>query len=75
MECGSIANPLVCAEWIPGESNKTIRDWESRTRLGEVSKELRIGKDRLDLMLLIHHLDPRKLLRKGVLTKAKAGVS
>ncbi|KAI6037322.1 Dbl homology domain-containing protein [Pisolithus microcarpus] len=69
----SIANSLACAERILEEVNETIRDREGRERLGEVSEELRIGKDRLDLTLPTPHLGPRKLLKEGVLAKAKSG--
>ncbi|KAI5983026.1 hypothetical protein EDD15DRAFT_2376903 [Pisolithus albus] len=69
----SIANSLACAERILEEVNETIRDREGRERLGEVSEELRIGKDRLDLTLPTHHLGPRRLLKEGVLAKAKSG--
>ncbi|KAI6109108.1 Dbl homology domain-containing protein [Pisolithus thermaeus] len=72
-ECESIANSLACAERILEEVNETIRDRESRARLSEVSQELRIGKDRLDLTLPTHHLGLRKLLKEGVLMKAKSG--
>ncbi|KAI6004716.1 hypothetical protein EDD15DRAFT_2359474 [Pisolithus albus] len=69
----SIANSLACAERKLEEVNETIRDREGRERLGEVSEELRIGKDRLDLTLPTHHLGPRRLLKEGVLVKAKSG--
>ncbi|KAI6037806.1 hypothetical protein EDC04DRAFT_2868580 [Pisolithus marmoratus] len=69
----SIANALACAEKILGEVNETIRGRESWARLGQVSRELRIGKDRLDLTLPTHHLGPRMLLKEGVLTKARSG--
>ncbi|KAI6017674.1 Dbl homology domain-containing protein [Pisolithus microcarpus] len=69
----SIANSLACAERILEEVNETIRDREGWERLGEVSKELRIGKDLLDLTLPTHHFGPRKLLKEGVLAKAKSG--
>ncbi|KAI6004726.1 hypothetical protein EDD15DRAFT_1017322 [Pisolithus albus] len=69
----SIASSLACAERILEEVNETIRDREGRERLGEVSEELRIGKDRLDLTLPTHHLGPRRLLKEGVLAKAKSG--
>ncbi|KAI5983203.1 hypothetical protein EDD15DRAFT_2376760 [Pisolithus albus] len=69
----SITNSLACAERILEEVNETIRDREGRERLGEVSEELRIGKDRLDLTLPTHHLGPRRLLKEGVLAKAKSG--
>ncbi|KIK15541.1 hypothetical protein PISMIDRAFT_320818 [Pisolithus microcarpus 441] len=41
----SIANSLACAERILEEVNETIRDREGRERPGEVSEELRIGKE------------------------------
>ncbi|KAI6004656.1 Dbl homology domain-containing protein [Pisolithus albus] len=63
----SIVNSLTCAARILEEVNETIRDREGRERLGEVSEELRIGKDRLD------HLGPRRLLKEGVPAKAKSG--
>ncbi|KIK16417.1 hypothetical protein PISMIDRAFT_686356 [Pisolithus microcarpus 441] len=44
-----MANSLACAERILEEVNETIRDQEGRERLGEVSEDLRIGRDRLDL--------------------------
>ncbi|KAI6004684.1 Dbl homology domain-containing protein [Pisolithus albus] len=69
----SIVNSLACAERILEEVNETIRDREGRERLGEVSEELRIGKDRLDLTLPTRHLGPRRLLKEGVLAKAKSG--
>ncbi|KAI6004667.1 hypothetical protein EDD15DRAFT_2359398 [Pisolithus albus] len=59
----SIANSLACAERILEEVNETIRDREGRK--GLVS--------RLDLTLPTHHLGPRRLLKEGVLAKAKSG--
>ncbi|KIK20506.1 hypothetical protein PISMIDRAFT_578842 [Pisolithus microcarpus 441] len=69
----SIANSLAYAERMLEEVNETIRDREGRERLGEVSEELSIGKDRLDLTLPTHHVGPRRLLKEGVLAKAKSG--
>ncbi|KAI6009635.1 hypothetical protein F5J12DRAFT_44887 [Pisolithus orientalis] len=61
----------VCGIYILEEVNETIRDQESRARVSEVSNQLRMGKGRLDLTLPNHRLGPRKLLKKGALTKAK----
>ncbi|KAG6329916.1 hypothetical protein ID866_9173, partial [Astraeus odoratus] len=72
-ERGSIANALSCAERILEEVNETIRERDSRARLGEVSKRLQAGKDPLDLTLPTHHLGPRRLIKEGVLAKAKSG--
>jgi hypothetical protein len=41
--------------------------------LSELSKDLWIGQGRLDLTAPTRHLGPRKLLKEGVLSKAKSG--
>ncbi|KAI9069473.1 hypothetical protein FKP32DRAFT_1617176 [Trametes sanguinea] len=53
--------------------NETIRDQEGRERLKEVSKDLWIGQGRLDLTAPTRYMGPRKLLKEGVLMKAKSG--
>lgn len=53
--------------------NEAIRDQEGRERLREISKELWIGQGRLDLTAPTRHLGARKLLKEGVLSKAKSG--
>ncbi|KAI5983194.1 Dbl homology domain-containing protein [Pisolithus albus] len=65
----SIANSLACAERILEEVNETIRDRKGRERLGEVSGELRIGKDRLIISVL------EDSSRKAYWRKQRAGVS
>ena len=61
------------AEGILEEVNETIRDREGRERLGEISRALWIGQGRLDLTAPTRHLGPRKLVKEGVLSKAKSG--
>ena len=53
--------------------NETIREREGRERLGEISRTLWIGQGRLDLTAPTRHLGPRKLLKEGVLNKARSG--
>ncbi|CDO71918.1 hypothetical protein BN946_scf184940.g65 [Trametes cinnabarina] len=61
------------AEKVLNHINETIRDQEGRERLKEVSKDLWIGQGRLDLTAPTRYMGPRKLLREGVLMKAKSG--
>ena len=69
----SIFAALQTAENILEEVNETIRDREGRQRLGEISRALWIGQGRLDLTAPTRHLGPRKLVKEGVLSKAKSG--
>ncbi|KAH0830093.1 hypothetical protein J3R83DRAFT_1428 [Lanmaoa asiatica] len=69
----SIFAALQMAEKILEDVNETIRDREGRDRLGEISRALWIGQGRLDLTAPTRHLGPRKLLKEGVLNKAKSG--
>lgn len=69
----SISAALHTAERILGEVNEAIRDREGRERLEEISRSLWIGQARLDLTSPTRHLGPRRLLREGVLNKAKSG--
>lgn len=69
----SISAALQIAEKILEEVNETIRDREGRERLGEISRALWIGHGRLDLTAPTRHLGPRKLVKEGVLSKAKSG--
>ncbi|TFK77938.1 hypothetical protein K466DRAFT_124152 [Polyporus arcularius HHB13444] len=61
------------AEKILGHINETIRLQEGRERLKEISKELWVGQGRLDLTAPTRYMGPRKLLKEGILTKAKSG--
>ncbi|KAF8842606.1 Dbl homology domain-containing protein [Paxillus ammoniavirescens] len=69
----AIASALHTAEQIADEVNEAIRDQEGRERLREISQELWIGQGRLDLTAPTRHLGARKLLKEGVLSKAKSG--
>ncbi|KAG6375732.1 hypothetical protein JVT61DRAFT_2578 [Boletus reticuloceps] len=69
----SIAAALQTAEKILEEVNETIRDQEGRERLGEITRTLWIGQGRLDLTAPTRHLGPRKLIKEGVLSKARSG--
>jgi len=69
----SISAALHTAERILGEVNEAIRDREGRERLEEISRTLWIGQARLDLTSPTRHMGPRRLLREGVLSKAKSG--
>lgn len=69
----SISVALQTAEKILEDVNETIRDREGRERLGEISRTLWFGQDRLDLTAPTRHLGQRKLLKEGVLSKARSG--
>ena len=72
-ESQSIFAALQTADGILGGVNETIRDREGTERLGEMSRALWIGQGRLDLTAPTRHLGPRKLVKEGVLSKAKIG--
>ncbi|KAI0333129.1 hypothetical protein GY45DRAFT_1320068 [Cubamyces sp. BRFM 1775] len=61
------------AEKVLNHINETIREQEGRERLKEVSKDLWIGQGRLDLTAPTRYMGPRKLLKEGILMKAKSG--
>lgn len=69
----SISSALQAAEKILEDVNETIRDREGRERLEEISRTLWIGQGRLDLTAPTRYLGPRKLVKEGVLNKAKSG--
>lgn len=69
----SISAALQTAEKILEYVNEAIRDREGRERLADISRTLWIGQGRLDLTAPTRHLGPRKLLKEGVLSKAKSG--
>lgn len=69
----SISVALQTSGKILEEVNETIRDQEGRERLREISRALWIGQGRLDLTAPTRHLGPRKLIKEGVLTKARSG--
>ncbi|KAI0781525.1 hypothetical protein BD413DRAFT_505992 [Trametes elegans] len=68
-----IENARDMAEKVLAHINETIREQEGRERLKEVSKDLWIGQGRLDLTAPTRYMGPRKLLKEGVLMKAKSG--
>ncbi|KAI0294656.1 hypothetical protein B0F90DRAFT_1755296 [Multifurca ochricompacta] len=68
-----IEGALQAAERILGNINEAIREQESRVRLKELSQDLWVGQGRLDLTAATRHLGDRKLLREGLLSKAKRG--
>ncbi|EKM83232.1 hypothetical protein AGABI1DRAFT_118549 [Agaricus bisporus var. burnettii JB137-S8] len=61
------------AEKILDHINETIREQEGREKLKSVSETLWIGNARLDLTAPTRHMGPRKLLKEGLLVKAKSG--
>ncbi|KAG1741756.1 Rho family DH domain-containing guanine nucleotide exchange factor [Suillus paluster] len=69
----NIIAALDAAEKILEHVNETIREQEGRERLSEISKDLWIGQGRLNLTAPTRHLGPRKLLKEGVVSKAKSG--
>ncbi|KAF8638846.1 hypothetical protein AX17_001904 [Amanita inopinata Kibby_2008] len=72
-EQADIAKSLYTAESLLDRINETIRDQEGREKLRLVSRNLWIGSGRLDLTAPTRHMGPRKLLREGLLVKAKSG--
>ena len=66
-------NALDTAEKILNHINETIREQEGRERLRAISKDLWIGQGRLDLTAPTRNMGPRKLLKEGILNKAKSG--
>ncbi|KAG2139113.1 uncharacterized protein EDB93DRAFT_707815 [Suillus bovinus] len=69
----NISAALKAAQKILEHVNETIREQEGRERLSEISKDLWIGQGHLDLTAPTRHLGPRKLLKEGVICKAKSG--
>ncbi|KAG0703200.1 hypothetical protein DFH29DRAFT_803716, partial [Suillus ampliporus] len=68
-----ISVALDAAVKILEHVNETIREQEGRERLSEISKDLWIRQGRLDLTAPTRHLGQRKLLKEGVMSKAKSG--
>ncbi|EKM56122.1 uncharacterized protein PHACADRAFT_209619 [Phanerochaete carnosa HHB-10118-sp] len=64
---------LDIAEKLLSHINETIREQEGRERLRQISRNLWIGEGRLDLTAPTRTMGPRKLLREGLLMKAKSG--
>ncbi|KAI0668336.1 hypothetical protein C8Q78DRAFT_1173775 [Trametes maxima] len=70
---GQIEQARQMAESVLGHINETIREQEGRERLKEVSRDLWVGQGRLDLTAPTRYMGPRKLLKEGLLLKAKSG--
>lgn len=84
-----IQRALEMSQRILDQINETIREQEGRERLGVISKDLWIGQGyasrtlffstlhlfdrRLDLTAPTRNMGDRKLLKEGVLIKAKSG--
>jgi len=68
-----IEKSLDIAEKILDHINESIREQEGRERLKDISKHLWIGQGRLDLTAPTRHMGSRRLLKEGVLLKAKSG--
>ncbi|OCH86200.1 hypothetical protein OBBRIDRAFT_797422 [Obba rivulosa] len=68
-----VERALKMAERILEHINETIREQEGRERLRAISRDLWIGQGRLDLTAPTRYMGPRKLLREGLLMKAKSG--
>ncbi|KAI0044289.1 hypothetical protein FA95DRAFT_1497317 [Auriscalpium vulgare] len=64
---------LRTAEKTLGTINESIRDQEGRARLRVLSQNLWIGQGRLDLTAPTRSQGDRKLLKEGLLSKAKSG--
>jgi hypothetical protein len=63
---------LVSAESILEAINESIRDQEGQDRLRELSKRLWVGHGQLDLTAPTKCMGPRRLIKEGVLIKAKS---
>jgi hypothetical protein len=68
-----IESSLIAAETILEAINESIREQEGQERLAELSKELWVGQGHLDLTAPTRFMGPRRLLKEGVLIKAKSG--
>ncbi|VDB85180.1 unnamed protein product [Peniophora sp. CBMAI 1063] len=64
---------LRTSEKILGRINEEIRAQEGKDRLRELSQDLWIGNGRLDLTAPTRQFGERKLLKEGILAKAKSG--
>ena len=67
-----IENSLIAAEVILAAINESIREQEGQERLAELSKELWLGQGHLDLTAPTRFMGPRRLLKEGLLVKARS---
>ncbi|KAJ4490290.1 hypothetical protein J3R30DRAFT_3278216 [Lentinula aciculospora] len=72
-EKDSIDRSMEIAEKILDHINETIRYQEGQETLKRISQNLWIGQGRLDLTAPTRHMGGRRLLKEGILTKAKSG--
>ncbi|KAF9650631.1 hypothetical protein BDM02DRAFT_1351141 [Thelephora ganbajun] len=64
---------LGVAESLLAHINESIREQEGYERLKTISQDLWVGQGRLDLTAPTRNMGPRKLLKEGVVMKAKSG--
>jgi len=64
---------LGVAESLLAHINESIRKQEGRERLKTISQDLWVGQGRLDLTAPTRNMGPRKLLKEGIVMKAKSG--
>ncbi|QRW00930.1 actin cytoskeleton-regulatory complex protein pan1 [Ceratobasidium sp. AG-Ba] len=68
-----ISHAIQTTERLLDAVNEAIREREGAERLGEISKGLYVGQGHLDLTAPTRYMGPRRLLKEGVLVKAKSG--
>ncbi|KAJ7041981.1 hypothetical protein C8F04DRAFT_1077868 [Mycena alexandri] len=69
----AIQKSIATSEKILDHINESIRDQEGHETLKRISQNLWIGQGRLDLTAPTRYMGMRRLLREGVLVKAKSG--
>ncbi|KAJ1309363.1 hypothetical protein OPQ81_006142 [Rhizoctonia solani] len=72
-ERAQISHAIQTTERILEGVNEAIREREGAERLGEISKGLYVGQGHLDLTAPTRYMGPRRLIKEGVLVKAKSG--
>ncbi|CAE6506752.1 unnamed protein product, partial [Rhizoctonia solani] len=72
-ERAQISHAIHTTERILEGVNEAIREREGAERLGEISKGLYVGQGHLDLTAPTRYMGPRRLIKEGVLVKAKSG--
>ncbi|KAH7317531.1 hypothetical protein B0J17DRAFT_724373 [Rhizoctonia solani] len=72
-ERAHISHAIQTTERILEGVNEAIREREGAERLGEISKGLYVGQGHLDLTAPTRYMGPRRLIKEGLLVKAKSG--
>ncbi|THV00744.1 hypothetical protein K435DRAFT_750939 [Dendrothele bispora CBS 962.96] len=72
-EQNSIMQSLEIAEKVLNHINESIREQEGQEKLKSISEHLWIGQGRLDLTAPTRYMGPRRLLKEGIVMKAKSG--